>query len=114
MLIQNDKPTFFRPGMTTCIDHIINNCQHKLTNITTYNKHYSNTTNTNFHNSTSSDYSDNNSTESDCETNYIMSDHSIISAIYNDSQIEVPQLFTIFRNEKLLTKQRLIEEFKHN
>ena len=78
--------------MTSCIDHIINNCPHKLTNITTYNKHYSNTTNTNFYNSTSSDYSDNNSTESDCETNYIMSDHLNISAIYNDSHIEVPQL----------------------
>ena len=47
-------------------------------------------------------------------TNTISSHYYIISAIYNDKHIQVSQLFTIFRNTKLLTKYTLLKEYTNN
>ena len=35
MIIQNDKPTFHRPGITSCIDFIVSYCPSKISHITT-------------------------------------------------------------------------------
>ena len=120
MIIHNDQPTFFRQNFKTCIDHIISNCPNKVTHITTYNKQHTKTNDTMTYNADSSnsnyystddyinDYNDNN------DTNMILSDHCILTAIYNDKHIEVPQLFTLIRNDKLLTKDALTEAFNKN
>ena len=80
MIIHNNKPTFFRPGYKSCIDHIISNCPGKISNITTH-----------FDNTNSYSYTNNN-----------ISDHAILTCTYNNKLIKVPQLFKIIRNDRLL------------
>ena len=96
----NDRPTFFRPGMTSCIDHIMTNCPDKITNVTTHYDNYK-------------DYDSNNDyyDYEDCDyemtktkrTNLTISDHAIISCDYNSKFLKIPQLFRIIRdNNKLI------------
>ena len=40
LTIHNDKPTFYRQGVKSCIDHITSNCPTKIKNVTTHQKNY--------------------------------------------------------------------------
>ena len=75
LIEHNHKPTFFRPGIKSCIDHIISNCPSKISSVTTNNHNNTNPT-----------------------QNVIISDHLILTAIYNNKEIVVPQLYTTIRN----------------
>ena len=68
----------------SCIDHIFSNTPSKISSVTTHN-----------HNNTNPTH------------NVIISDHLILTAIYNNKEIVVPQLYTTIRNNKLLTRERL-------
>ena len=80
----NNKPTFFRPSIKLCMDHIISNCPSKISCVTTHSHYNSNPTH-----------------------NIVISDYLILTAIYNNKEIVVPQLYTTIRNNKLLTRERL-------
>ena len=84
LIEHNHKPTFFRPSIKSCIDHIISNCPSKISSVTTHN-----------HNNTNPTH------------NVIISDHLTLTAICNNKEIVVPQLYTTIRNNKLLTRERL-------
>ena len=73
MIIHNDKPTFFRLGNKSCIDHIISNCPGKISNITTH-----------FDNTNSYSY-----------TNDNILDHAILTCTYNDKLIKVTYLHIV-------------------
>ena len=46
--------------------------------------------------------------------NSLKSDHAVISAIYIDKEIQIPPRFYKFRDNKLLTKNRLCDAFYSN
>ena len=94
LTIYNFLPTFFRTGGSpSCIDHIISNVPEKLSNLTTYAPK-----NTEFNN----------------RMYALKSDHAIFSAVYSCNQIEIPPRFHTFRNQKLLTKDKLLNEINKN
>ena len=71
----NNKPTFFRKGNKSCIDFIVSNCPTKISNIRTH-------------------YDDDDIFQyEDCNYNNIMSDHVMISGVYNNKKIINPQQF---------------------
>ena len=81
----NNKPTFCRKGVKSCIDFIISNCPLKVDNVRT-------------HDGDSQIFG-----YRDIEYNDIMSGHYILSCTYNNSKINHPQQFKITRNFRLLT-----------
>ena len=92
----NNKPTFCRRGVKSCIDFIISNCPIKIANVRTHDG----------------------DTEifgyKDVEYNNIMSDHFLLSCTYNNKKICIPQQFLITRNSRLLTRHNLNEYFSNN
>ena len=97
LIVHNNKPTFFRKGIKTCIDHIYSNCPINISNVRTHD-------NDNIH----SDYDLFDAADS------ILSDHAMISCTYSHQSIKIPQQFKIIRNNKLLTKHSLNQYFDHN
>ena len=94
LTVHNKLPTFFRSTFSnTCIDHIISNIPEKISNVTTYAPNYSKHNNRLF---------------------TLKSDHAMISATYSCKNIEIPPLFHKFRDQKLLTKQKLVTFFNSN
>ena len=92
----NNKPTFFRKGVSSCIDFIISNCPSKISNVRT---HYNDRDEFGYY---------------DVDFNNIMSDHVMLSCHYNDNNISIPQQFRSVRNNRLLTKHALNEYFECN
>merc|ERR1712240_272533 len=92
----NNKATFCRKWVKSCIDYIISNCPLKIMNVRTHDGE----------------------TEvfgyKDWEFNNIMSDHFILSCTYNHKKINLPQQFMITRNSKLLTRYNLNQYFSNN
>ena len=92
----NNKATFNRRGVKSCIDYIISNCPTKVSNVRTHDG----------------------DTEvfgyRDLEYNNIMSDHYLLSCTYNNKKISIPQQFLVTRNSKLLTRHNLNEYFSYN
>ena len=103
----NDSPTFFRPGIISCIDHVMTNCPDKITDVTTHND-YDNNSLTN-----DSDHYENENRYGK-KTNLCISDHSIISFSYNSKYFKIPQLFKILRDNSKITCQKLTELFNKN
>ena len=52
--------------------------------------------------------------QTNTKTNLCISDHSIITAIYNEKESIVPQLFTTIRNKKMLTRENLTNLWDQN
>merc|ERR1712240_666541 len=92
----NNKATFCRKGIKSCIDYIFSNCPLKIRNVRT-------------HDGETEVYG-----YKDWEFNNIMSDHFILSCTYNHKKIDLPQQFMISRNSKLLTKYNLNQYFSNN
>ena len=92
----NNKPTFFRKGVISCIDFIISNCPSKISNVRT-------------HDGESIEYG-----YYDTNYNNIISDHVMISCHYNNKNISLPQQFRNIRDNKLLTSHLLNEYFSCN
>ena len=92
----NNKATFNRRGVKSCIDYIISNCPTKVSNVRTHDG----------------------DTEifgyRDLEYNNIMSDHYLLSCTYNNKKINIPQQFLVTRNSNLLTRQSLNDYFSCN
>ena len=75
LITHNDKPTFFRLGLTSCIDHIMTDCLDKITDVTTHNDY----DNDNYDNYDKYDNYDTTKTK----TNLCISDHLILSLNYD-------------------------------
>ena len=67
LIVHNNKPTLLRQGFNSCIDHIISNCPSKITKLHTHNGQ-----------------------EIYYGENFFISDHCILTALYNDKDIVVP------------------------
>ena len=87
-------PPFSAKNIKSCIDHLITNCPLNISNVRTYiqnnNNNYCNT-NANIINN----------------SNTILSDHAILSCIYNNKDIPIPKQFKIIRNHNLRTKNNI-------
>ena len=92
----NNKPTFIRKGVKSCIDYVISNCPTKISNVRT-------------HDGDTKIFG-----YKDLDFHNIMSDHFLLSCTYNNKKICIPQQFMITRNSKLLTRHNLNEYFSHN
>ena len=92
----NNRATFCRKGVKSCIDYIISNCPLKINNVRT-------------HDGDKEVFG-----YKDLEYNNIMSDHFLLSCTYSSKKINFPQQFLITRNSKLLTKHNLSQFFTNN
>ena len=92
----NKLPTFFRKGVKSCIDFVISNCPTKVSNVRTH-------------------YNDEDIYQyEDINYNNILSDHVMVSGVYNNKNIAKGSQFRITRDAKLLTKHNLNEYFSCN
>ena len=91
----NKLPTFFRKGVKSCIDFVISNCPTKVSNIRTH-------------------YNDEDIYQyEDINYNNILSDHVMVSGVYNNENVAKGSQFKITRDAKLLTKH-ILSRFKRN
>ena len=91
----NKLPTFFRKGVKSCIDFVISNCPTKVSNVRTH-------------------YDDDIYQYEDIDYNNMLSDHIMVSGVYNNKKIAKGSQFRITRDAKLLTKHNLNEYFSCN
>ena len=91
----NKLPNFFRKGKKSCIDFMISNCPTKFLNIRTH-------------------YEDNIFQYDNTNYSNILSNHVMVSGIYNKFFFANFRQFRIMRNFKLLTKYTLNQYFSLN
>ena len=89
----NIKPTFFRQGQISSIDHLITNCPLRILKTETHSIDRNNPT---------------------YDGHYNISDHGYISAVYSNKKMTHSPQYTIVRDLKLLTSFHLKMLFDYN